>query len=212
MRDYKTILEYTETEIEIKKSKFIGRVYHVETEDAIESILNDVRKEHYKATHVCPAYVLGETDDTPRRQKANDDGEPAGTAGKPMLEIINNHELENVLVIVIRYFGGIKLGAGGLVRAYAGTTAQVIQEAPVILKQLSDLITIEIDYNQYGNLINKLTAKGYTPVSENFGEKVSLDFYLPVAETENFIARLTDLTNDQFEYVVMGREYVDVRC
>lgn len=205
--DHKTILTTTVKEIEIKKSRFIGRVYHVENEEEVDVILNSVKKEHYKATHVCSAYVLATV---PERQKASDDGEPSGTAGKPILEVIRKNELKNILVVVIRYFGGIKLGAGGLIRAYSGTASEVLSEAPVVLKQLSDLVAVEIAYPLYGGLINFLNSKNVTPVEESFGEKVTLSFYLPVAETENFIAMVRDAVNDAFEYVILEQKPVDI--
>ena len=206
-QDYRTILEYSETEIEIKKSRFINRVYHVENEDEIEEIINRVRKEHYKATHVCSAYVLGTV---PERQKASDDGEPSGTAGKPILEVIHKRNLKNVLILVIRYFGGIKLGTGGLIRAYSGGAADVINHSRIIKKQYSDYLSMEIDYPQYGGLMNKLTEMGHAPLGEDFGEKVTLDFYLPVNETQEFIDTIRDLTNDRFEYEVLDQCFVDV--
>ena len=206
-QDYRTILEDCEIEIEIKKSRLIGRVYPVADEAAVEEIISRVKKEHYKATHVCSAYVLHTL---PERQKANDDGEPSGTAGRPILEVIHKRELKNILVLVIRYFGGIKLGAGGLIRAYSGCAAEVIAHSPIIKKQFSDCLSLEIDYPQYGGLLNKLTEWGYTPIAEDFGEKVTLDFYLPVAETEGFISMIRDATNDRFDYAVLEQRFVDV--
>lgn len=207
MHDYKTILTYNETELDIKKSRFIGRVYHVEDEKEIESILAAVKKEHYKATHVCSAYILATL---PPRQKASDDGEPSGTAGKPILDVIQKQELSNVLVVVIRYFGGIKLGAGGLIRAYSGTAAQVLSQGQHILKQYSDCLSLEIDYPQYGPLLNLLTEKGYLPAEESFGEKVTLDFYIPVAKTQGFIAMIREATNDRFDHIVLDQCLVDI--
>lgn len=205
--DHKTILTTTVKEIEIKKSRFIGRVYHVEKEEDVETILSAVKKEHYKATHVCSAYVIATV---PEKQKASDDGEPSGTAGKPILEVINKNELKNILVVVIRYFGGIKLGAGGLIRAYSSTAAEVLREAPVVLKQFSDLVAVEIAYPLYGGLINFLNSRNYSPAEESFGEKVTLSFYLPVAETENFIAMVRDAVNNAFEYVVLEQKLIDI--
>ena len=132
MEDYKTVLISDETELEIKKSRFINMVFHIETEEEADAILAEIRKKHYKATHVCWAYVLNTN---PRRQKASDDGEPSGTAGKPILEVIDHRDLKDVLVVVIRYFGGIKLGTGGLIRAYGGGASDVLNHCTVIKKQ-----------------------------------------------------------------------------
>ncbi|WKY46833.1 YigZ family protein [Eubacteriaceae bacterium ES3] len=208
MEDYTTILESTETEIEIKKSRFLNFVFHVENEAEVEAVLSELRKKHYKATHICWAYVLNTI---PLRQKATDDGEPAGTAGKPILEVINHKELKDVLVVVIRYFGGIKLGTGGLVRAYGGGASDVIKAAQVIKKQFSSQIYIEIAYPLYGGLINQLTEKKWLPVEEDFADKVTLFFQIPAAEAKEFLAWITEETNGQFEHTEDEPEYVNVR-
>lgn len=210
MIDHKTILEFTETEMEIKRSRFIGQVYHVETQEAIEAILLQIRKAHYKATHVCYAAVLAPTADRPQWQKASDDGEPSGTAGKPMLEVILNAGLQNILVIVIRYFGGIKLGAGGLVRAYSGCTAQVLSDAPIILKQESDLIGFTVEYSLYGKVLDYLMGTGITPADEYFEDKVTILVYLALNRSPEIIAELRELTNDRFDHTFLDRTFVDI--
>lgn len=207
MADYKTILEAVETEIEIKKSRFLNFTFHVENEEAVEAVIADLHKKHYKATHICWAYVLNTT---PLRQKATDDGEPAGTAGKPILEVINHQELKDVLVVVIRYFGGIKLGTGGLVRAYGGGAADVIKASQLIKKQFSSQIYIEIAYPLYGGLINHLNEKNLLPVSESFEDKVTLFFQIPEADTQGFLDWITEETNGQFEWRQEAPAYVNV--
>lgn len=207
MEDYKTVLETCETELEIKKSRFLNFVFHIENEEEAEEIVSSLRKEHYKSTHVCWAYVLNTL---PKRQKATDDGEPAGTAGKPILEVINHRELKDVLVVVIRYFGGVKLGTGGLVRAYGGGASDVLNEAQLIKKQYSDPVQITISYPLYGGLINQLTEINRVPVKENFEENVTLFFQIPVEETKSFIEWIRNQTNDQFEMQQDPPEYVDL--
>lgn len=206
MPDYQTVLEPAETETVIKKSRFIGRVYHVESEEEIDEIISAVRKEHYKSTHVCSAWRLA-TD--PLRQKASDDGEPSGTAGRPILEVIERRELKNVLVIVIRYFGGIKLGAGGLIRAYSGAASSVLDAAQIIKKVLCSCISVTIDYSQYGAFKNHLSEWQIAPVSEDFGEKITLKFEIPAAETEDFLARVVESTNDRCENKITGQQIID---
>lgn len=111
-------------ELEFKKSKFIGYVYNVSDVSAVKSIIDELKKEHKKATHICYAYkITGEN----YEEKAVDDGEPGGTAGKPILNVINKQNLTNILIVIVRYFGGIKLGAGGLVRAYTKTASEVLK-------------------------------------------------------------------------------------
>lgn len=110
-----------ENEIIIKKSRFITKLYYLENTDEIQNIIDNLKKEHKKCTHICYAYVIN------GKEKAVDDGEPSGTAGRPILNVIQKKNVTNVLVVVIRYFGGIKLGAGGLVRAYTSSTSEAFK-------------------------------------------------------------------------------------
>ncbi len=208
MEDYKTILKACQSEIEIKKSKFLNFVFHVEDEEAVEEILNIQKKNHYKANHVCWAYVLNTQ---PKRQKFSDDGEPSGTAGKPILQVINQRDLKDVLIIVVRYFGGVKLGTGGLVRAYSGGAADVLKTAQIIEKKYMDQIQVVIDYALYGGLINQLTEHFYGPVDEQFEDRVRLSFQIPIKETPAFIRWLEDQTSANFEISYDGQKYVDVK-
>lgn len=205
--DYYTVLEPFETESEIKKSRFISRVYHIDNEEDAEAIIASVKKEHYKATHVCSAWVLNTT---PPRQKASDDGEPSGTAGKPILEVMLRKNITNILVVVIRYFGGVKLGASGLIRAYSGGAADVLSQCQVIKKQYSDILSIAIDYTSYGGLKNVLTSAAFVPVAEDFGEKVTLHFETEVAQTDDLIQLVRETTNDRFEYTLEEKRFIDL--
>lgn len=207
MDDYKTVLTPDETEIEIKKSRFINMVFHIEAEETAELILADIRKKHYKATHVCWAYVLNTN---PKRQKASDDGEPSGTAGKPILDVINHRELKDVLVVVIRYFGGVKLGTGGLIRAYSGGASDVLNHCITIKKQFSDQLDLVVSYSSYGGLSNGLLEKEVIPANEDFGENVTLAFQIPVAETEEFLAWVEDKTNGTAQVIMGQQAFVDV--
>ena len=207
MEDYKTVLIPDETELEIKKSRFINLVFPIETEAEAEAILAEIRKKHYKATHVCWAYVLNTN---PRRQKASDDGEPSGTAGKPILEVIDHRDLKDVLVVVIRYFGGIKLGTGGLIRAYGGGASDVLNHCTVIKKQFSDQLQVTVSYASYGGLSNGLLERDVIPVNEDFGENVTLSFQIPVAETKEFLAWVEDKTNGTAQIIHGEQAFVDV--
>lgn len=207
MEDYKTVLISDETELEIKKSRFINLVFHIEAEAEAEAILAEIRKKHYKATHVCWAYVLNTN---PRRQKASDDGEPSGTAGKPILEVIDHRDLKDVLVVVIRYFGGIKLGTGGLIRAYGGGASDVLNHCTVIKKQFSDQLQVTVSYASYGGLSNGLLERDVIPVNEDFGENVTLSFQIQVAETKEFLAWVEDKTNGTAQIIHGEQAFVDV--
>jgi uncharacterized YigZ family protein len=200
MTHFNTILSRGETESVINKSRFIGLACHVESEADVERALAQVRKAHYKATHVCFAYILATE---PERQKAGDDGEPSGTAGKPILDVIARRGLKNVLVLVVRYFGGVKLGAGGLIRAYAGAAAQVLDSVPTVRRQWCDTLRITIDYAQYGGLRQKLSDQRqayYQPVQERFADTVSLDFEIPAEASDAFLAFITEATNDRYHW------------
>lgn len=207
MEDYTTVNEMFETSLEIKKSKFIARLYPLTDEGEAEAVIAAVKKEHYKANHVCSAWVLG---GVPEKQKANDDGEPSGTAGKPILEVIHGRELKNVLILVIRYFGGIKLGAGGLIRAYSGAAAAVVDAAQLVRKQFSQDLEISIEYPAYGTLSYVLAENNHTPYREDFDDKVHLFFYLPMAEREAFTKLVRETTADRFEQTDHGQIYVDI--
>jgi uncharacterized YigZ family protein len=207
VEDYKTVLIPDETELEIKKSRFINLVFHIEAETEAEAILAEIRKKHYKATHVCWAYVLNTN---PRRQKASDDGEPSGTAGKPILEVIDHRDLKDVLVVVIRYFGGVKLGTGGLIRAYGGGASDVLNHCTVIKKQFSDQLQVTVSYASYGGLSNGLLERDVIPVNEDFGENVTLSFQIPVAETKEFLAWVEDKTNGTAQVIHGEQAFVDV--
>lgn len=208
-QDYKTVLTAAEAEQTINKSRFIGVVFHAETEDDVAAEIAKLRKKHFKATHICSAYVLGTQ---PPREKASDDGEPSGTAGRPILDVILRRELKNIGVAVIRYFGGVKLGAGGLIRAYAGTASLVLDHARIVGKIWSDTVRVVIPYPMYGGLIQKLTASGkasWQPVQSRFEEMVTLDFEVPTGETAAFAAFLTDQTAGQAAITTGEAKWVD---
>src|SRR5690554_671359 len=138
-----------EHKLVIERSEFITIIEPLEDMAMIPEILKDVRKKYPKATHYCTAYVFENS------QGSNDDGEPSGTAGVPMLEVLNKHGLTNVFAVVVRYFGGIKLGAGGLIRAYAKSVAQALVDAPLLKKILTHNYEVTFNYDQIG-LIDRL--------------------------------------------------------
>ena len=193
--------EYTE-----KKSRFLGEIHPVSTESEAAAVVAQARKRYYDARHHCYAWVLGEDGAV---KKASDDGEPSGTAGRPILDVIERKNLKNVLVVVIRYFGGVKLGASGLVRAYAGASAEVLSSADVIEKTLCDTPKIIIDYPQYGGLASKLTEWETVPVNEIFEDKVTLSFEIPVSETESFHQKLIDTLNGRLKWSLGNQKVVD---
>ena len=129
LQKYRTIKEDNQHEVEIKKSRFICFLKRIETEEEAKAFIQQIKKEHWKANHNCSAFVLGDHHEI---QRSSDDGEPSGTAGVPMLEVLKKNDLINVCAVVTRYFGGTKLGAGGLIRAYSGSVAQAIVHTGIV--------------------------------------------------------------------------------
>ena len=150
---YRTIREDGQSEQEIKKSRFICSLKRVTSEEEAKAFILALKKEHWKANHNCSAFVIGENNEI---QRSSDDGEPSGTAGVPMLDVLKKNELINVVAVVTRYFGGTKLGAGGLIRAYASTVAAALKEIGIVEGTLNQTLYLTIDYPQLGKLQNHL--------------------------------------------------------
>ena len=197
MTNYKTIAaeEIFTADYEIKKSKFISHVKHVETEDEAREFIQQIKKKFFDATHNCSAWILGELGD---KQKSNDDGEPGGTAGNPILETIKKNELTNIAVVVTRYFGGIKLGAGGLIRAYSHSAALGISAAKIVQMQTFKKIFITLEYNFLATVENFLRQKKIRVEKIDYAEDVTLNILIAPSEAENFLAELTELTAANF--------------
>ena len=174
----------------IKKSKFIGYAFNVYEESEILKILNNIKEEHKKATHITYAYVLTNT------AKCCDDGEPSGTAGLPILNVINKNNLKNVLIVVVRYFGGIKLGAGGLVRAYSGTASLALKNTE--LRQLEECLKIEfeIDFKNL-KLIETLSQYNYIKnIKTTFGENVVVEIVILKEKSKEFENMIQNMFNN----------------
>lgn len=191
-----TIKSAHETEIVINKSRFIASIHPAETEEEAKAFIQQKKKEHHDATHNCSSYVIGPT---MLIQKANDDGEPSGTAGVPMLEVLKKQQLHNVVVVVTRYFGGIKLGAGGLIRAYGSAVSQVIKEVGRII--LLDAIPFEVtlDYDQTGRFEHELQQTDYQLVDTAYTDKVTYTIHVIASEEEPFIDFLNEVNQGKYE-------------
>lgn len=191
---YKTVRRAGEKEIVIKKSRFIGHVKPVESEEEAISFIEEIKKRHWNATHNCSAYMIGERDEI---QKQSDDGEPSGTAGKPILEVIRNQGLKNIAIVVTRYFGGIMLGAGGLIRAYTDGAVAAIEAGEAITRVLHREVFVELDYTWLGKVENELRNRGVRTGETAFADKVTL-LCLPLdGEAGAFLNWMTDLTQGQ---------------
>jgi len=204
---YFTVKKEGSDEIIIQKSRFIGYVRRVETEDAAQAFIQEIKKKHHDATHNCSAYMIGEHDQI---QKANDDGEPSGTAGVPMLEVLKKQGLKDTAIVVTRYFGGIKLGAGGLIRAYGNTTSQAIQTTGIVKRQLMQGFLITVDYTLLGKLENVLRNSEHILESIDYLEQVALLVYVKKENSQDFQEWIIDLTNDQAVITTKDLAYVEI--
>lgn len=191
---YKTVREFGSKEIVIKKSRFIGYAKPAQSEEEAIAFIEEIKKKHWNATHNCSAYCIGERDEI---QKASDDGEPSGTAGKPILEVIKNQGRKNIVIVVTRYFGGIMLGAGGLIRAYSDGAVAAIEGAQPIEKVLHQQVLVEVDYTWLGKLENELRNKETRMGETQFADKVTLTCLPITSDSDRFIAWITDLTQGQ---------------
>ncbi|MEK5253008.1 YigZ family protein [Paenibacillus sp. FSL F4-0125] len=194
LEQYRTVRSSGSKEVVIRKSRFIGHVMPVENEEEAMLFIEDIKKKHRDATHNCSAYVIGERDEI---QRQSDDGEPSGTAGKPILEVIRNQGVKNVAIVVTRYFGGIMLGAGGLIRAYTDGAVLALEAGEVITRVLRREVFVEIDYTWLGKVENELRGRGIQTGETLFTDKVTLLCLPRNDEGDAFMAWITDLTQGQ---------------
>ncbi|ACB83733.1 YigZ family protein [Natranaerobius thermophilus JW/NM-WN-LF] len=189
---YNTVKSNSEVELYIKKSRFISYVAPVDSEEKAQEFVNTIKEQHSDATHNVYAYRVGLKSDIKRQ---SDDGEPSGTAGKPVLDVIENQNLKNLAIVVTRYFGGIKLGAGGLVRAYSNSAKEGVEQAGIVTRSLHSELKIEVDYSQLGKIQNEIGERtNWLLRNTEFMEKVSLMVAVPenqVQEFTNFVENMT---------------------
>lgn len=192
MEQLRTVYQGGVGEIVEKKSRFIATVRLVESEEEALEVLEAARKKYWDATHNCFAYVIGERRETVR---CSDDGEPSGTAGRPMLDVLLGEEITNVIVIVTRYFGGTLLGTGGLVRAYSKAVQEGLANSRIIDKKYGVRMEIQSDYNGIGK-IQYLLAEDKVPVLDTeYTDKVTMQVLLPKGQVEQMKAKITEGTN-----------------
>ena len=204
--NYETVKGYGESEIIISKSRFLTYVERVETEEDAIAFIEQIKKKHYQATHNCSAYLIGEHDNI---QKANDDGEPSGTAGVPMLEVLKKQGLKDVVVVVTRYFGGIKLGSGGLIRAYGKATTEGIKAAGVVARKQHRTTRVTADYTWLGKLENEIRNAHYTLTDIVYADNVEIIVATLEEEKDIFATWITDLTNGQALTTFEDIEFVE---
>lgn len=192
-------------ETEIKKSIFIAHLYPVSTEEEAGIVLQKIRKEYRDATHNCYAWRIG----TERvLEKSGDDGEPQGTAGHPMLHVLQMQKLTNVLAVVTRYFGGIKLGAGGLTRAYSSSLADAVKEAPIVVYTPYKVYHLFIPYSAVGGFENYIKDTDIIVKDRAFAEDVAIEFLTLPETAEGHLRFFTDLTSGKARIEEIGDTYV----
>ncbi len=200
---YKTILQTTTIELEIQKSRFIAEIFYVESEEGIQNHLTSVRLRYPGANHYCYAYIL-----KPERElsRFSDDGEPGGTAGQPIFHCLEQNDLTNVLVIVTRYFGGIKLGAGGLVRAYSHAASAVLSQSIITAFKLHDKAKITIDYHFLRPVQHCLNQGTHVIISTAYQDRVI--FTVASTQAKALNDAVTNLTNGSAEMIMVGTTYL----
>lgn len=191
MRAYKTVIDYSSIEYTVNKSRFIGHCLPVENEEAVQSALRDIKKQYWDATHNCYAFSIRQNGGIMR---CNDDGEPSGTAGMPILEVIKGMGMEDVLVIVTRYFGGVLLGAGGLVRAYSTAASHALDNSESIIKKPCVLYYICTDY-KYWNIIEPQIKNFGSIENTVYSERVEASVAIPKEESEAFLDVIVEMTD-----------------
>ena len=205
--EFRTIKEDGQVQEEIKKSRFICHAKRVYSEEEARDFITVIKKEHYKATHNCSAFIVGERSEIKR---TSDDGEPSGTAGVPMLGVLENHNLTNVCVVVTRYFGGIKLGAGGLIRAYAGSVALAVKEIGIIEIKEQAGIAIQMSYAQYQEYSNFLKEHNLMELETTFTDQIDTIIYVDKEEKENIKSALVEFFNGKVTLTDQGLREVEV--
>lgn len=194
LKSYRTIKKNGIYENEIDKSRFICEMRRTETEEAAQAFINEIKVKHAAATHNCSAYQIGNNNEI---QRAHDDGEPTGTAGVPMLEILRKRELKNVTAVVTRYFGGKLLGAGGLIRAYGGVVNETVNKIGVVERRLLQELRLTSDYSSSGRIENEIRQSAFILNDIKYLENVTFICYVEMDQVESFHSFAMNLTSGQ---------------
>lgn len=203
MKPYKSVKQCSEAEYTVNRSRFIGRCFPVDSEEAALCLLGDIRKKHWDATHNCFAYRIGEN----AAARFSDDGEPGGTAGKPIMDVLTGRGLTNVLCVVTRYFGGILLGAGGLVRAYSKSAAEAVAKAGVVSYLPGTVLDIPMDYSRYGALEGFIRASAEVR-NVAFAQNVVVTVAVEDTNLLKFMKEVTERSDGRCTPVTIGTGYM----
>ncbi|MGJ7910694.1 YigZ family protein [Neobacillus sp. LXY-1] len=195
---YLTVKQAGEHEINIQRSRFIAHIKRTETETEAQDFIQMIKKQHWDATHNCSAYLIGEHDQI---QKANDDGEPSGTAGVPILEVLKKRHLKDTTVVVTRYFGGIKLGASGLIRAYGKATSEGLEAVGIVERRLVQVMRVKMDYTWLGKIEKEMRASTEYKLKEiHYLDIVEVEVYVDENKTKDFTDWMIECTNGQCSF------------
>ena len=201
---YKIVIEGGEGEIVEKKSRFIATVQPVETEEEAVAFIDSMKKKYWDARHNCSAFVLGSKNEITR---CSDDGEPGGTAGRPMLEVLLGQEVTNVAVVVTRYFGGVLLGTGGLVRAYTKAVQEGLKNSQIATLAYGTLVQIETDYNGIGKL-QYILGKASIPIQKSdYTDVVTLQVFLLQEQKDGILKEMTEATAGKCKFEEIENKY-----
>lgn len=203
MKPYKSVKQCSEAEYTVNRSRFIGRCFPVDSEEAALCLLGDIRKKHWDATHNCFAYRIGEN----AAARFSDDGEPGGTAGKPIMDVLTGRGLTNVLCVVTRYFGGILLGAGGLVRAYSKSAADAVTKAGMVGYLPGTILDIPMDYSRYGALEGFIRANAEVR-NVAFAQNVVVTAAVEDTNLLKFMKEVTERSDGRCTPVTIGTGYM----
>ena len=203
MSNYRTLHEFGTDEITIEKSVFIGYAKPIKSEEEALEFINEIKKKHKDATHNVWAYTVGKNMNI---QRYSDDGEPQGTAGIPTLEVIKKEDLRDVVVVVTRYFGGTKLGAGGLVRAYTKGAKLGLEAGKIIYKVMYQEVKVKIDYTQLGKVQNELMNLGYFIKDTVYEDNVEIVVYSRLEDVEKLSEKMIDITNGTGK-IILGEAF-----
>ncbi len=201
--EYRTVLNEGVDEFIERKSRFIGYIKPVTTQEQAVAFINEIKSKHWDATHNVYAYVLREG----QVRRYSDDGEPQGTAGIPVLDVLLKENVTDCVVVATRYFGGTLLGAGGLVRAYSHTAKIAVDAGKVITMKLCKVLKVTCDYNFYGRLNSLIPEMGGVIDDSEFADNVTVTFKLPVGDVAGFEAKLVDMSFGKFHSEEIGEEY-----
>lgn len=199
---YRVLIEGGQGEYEEKKSRFIATVRKCESETEAAAFIEEMKKKYWDARHNCSAYCIGSRGELTR---CSDDGEPSGTAGRPMLEVLNGEGIRNIAVVVTRYFGGVLLGTGGLVRAYTRAVQEGLKNCVIGRMRAGIELEVQTDYNGVGKILYLLGNAGIEPVSSDYTDKVSLRLLVPAEQAESLQSQMVEATGGRAE-IRQGKE------